>query len=91
MPQHAPILLQDDFDRTAAQHLALADANLTAKASSMQPLPDSRTRAASTVQGGAVQLQMNDVVGAAAVDSPTLQHQVSDLACLRIDNQTPLM
>lgn len=86
------MFLQDDFDRTAAQHLALADANLTAKASSrMQPPHDSRTRAASTVQGGAVQQQTTDVDDAAAADLPILQHQVCDLAYLRSDSQTLLM
>ena len=86
------MFLQDDFDRTAAQHLALADANLTAKASSsMQPPHDSRTRAASTVQGGGVQQHTTDVDDAAAADSPILPHQVCDLACLLTDKQPPSM
>ena len=68
--------MQDDFEKTAAQHLALAAANLTAKPnSSMQQSRDTRARAATMAQASVVH-QRGSAVADGVVDSLDLERQV---------------
>lgn len=72
--------MQEAFEKTAAEHLALAASNLTAKpSSSIQHSKDTGPRNAKMAQAVAVQQSNADDH---AADSPTLGQQVLVLARL---------
>lgn len=74
------ITLQDDFDKAAAQHLALAASNLTAKpGSSVQHAENTRSRSANMAQVNAVQ---PDVALQTADGHPQQGQQVLALSVL---------